>query len=146
MLSLTILPESLNATEIQIIGTTTAALVWKAREGIFIHRLQALATKDRSTSNANCAGATCKQAIREAMLRVLEKPGAAGKAEGELVGMVETELNAPQSGREVSPCEACKAGTGLKEGITQLVEAFKLARLIMEVQLGKDGAKWLEPV
>ncbi|KIO19731.1 hypothetical protein M407DRAFT_11256 [Tulasnella calospora MUT 4182] len=146
LLSLTILPDPLTATEIQILGTTTAALIWKAREEIFLHRLQVLTTKGRPASQIKCAGASCKQAVREAMLRVLEKPGATGKAESDLVGLVESELKAPQSGQEALPCDACKAGTGLKDGVVELVEEFKLARIIMEVQLGKEGGKWLEPV
>ncbi|KAG8903238.1 hypothetical protein FRC01_009281, partial [Tulasnella sp. 417] len=132
-----------------ILGTTTAALIWKAREEIFLHRLQALTTKDRSAPapDTKCAGPSCKQAIREAMLRVLEKPGNAGKVEKDLVALMESELKVPPSDQaEAVPCDACKAGTGLRDGIVQQVEEVRLARIIMEVQLGKDGARWLEPV
>lgn len=144
LLSLTILPDPLNATEIQLLGTTTAALIWRAREQVFVHRLQTLAADDRVQAD-KCTDASCKQTIRGALLRVLEKPGTAGKSESDLATLVETELAMPETNKE-GLCEACKSGSGLKDGVIDLVGDFNLARIVMEVQLGKEGGKWLEPV
>ncbi|KAG8990953.1 hypothetical protein FRB90_001533, partial [Tulasnella sp. 427] len=108
LLSLTVLPDPLTAAEIQILGTMTSALIWRAREEVFLHRVQALTIGEKS----KCTGTACKQVRRDALLRVLERSGTAGKSETDLVELVQQELSTSEAADKDKFCENCKSEEG----------------------------------
>ncbi|KIO21301.1 hypothetical protein M407DRAFT_218926 [Tulasnella calospora MUT 4182] len=142
LLSLPITPDPLNAQEIQMLGATTAAVVWRAREAIFTHRLQILTTAGRLTRQTKCHASSCKQALRRTMLRVLEQPGSAGKSETDLPALLKKEISVDEKN---SLCRNCASVLGLGGAAREVAAEFQVARAVFEGSFGNEDTVWLEP-
>ncbi|KAG8914432.1 hypothetical protein FRC01_004081 [Tulasnella sp. 417] len=142
LLSLTIVPEPLNAKEIQLLGSTTAAVVWWAREAMFTHRLEVVRAARKLPRQTKCNDDFCKHALRTALLRVLEKNAFAGKSEADLSTLIRKEIWVDERD---DLCDHCSSDAGLGVTAGDVVEEFQVGKAVFEQSFGKDDAVWLEP-
>ncbi|KAG8998942.1 hypothetical protein FRB90_012187 [Tulasnella sp. 427] len=142
LLSLPILLDPPSGADIQILGTTTAAAIWRAREGILTHQLEALATEDTSTQSARCRSTTCKQVLRAAMVRKLEKSRVATKSEAITAAILEAKIS--EAGR-AELCPVCATDAGLATVAQAVAEEVQVVKTVLEENLGKEDVEWLEP-
>ncbi|KAG9023508.1 hypothetical protein FS837_005763 [Tulasnella sp. UAMH 9824] len=141
LLSLTIVPDPLNAKEIQVLGATTAALVWRAREAIFTRRQYALTTADHSKRQVKCHATLCKHTLRMTLLRVLEKPGSARESETDLTTLLKEEISTDEKN---GLCRNCATYAGFRIMARDVAEEFQVARALLEDFFGNEDTVWLE--
>lgn len=140
LLSLTILPDSFTASEIHILGATTSSAIWRAREAILHHYLQVILAEDPSARQTHCHDTCCTNILRQTLVRVLEKPGSAGKAEADVAALVEKEIYPDE---KVDLCDMCASDTG--SAARRILEEVQVAKAVLEDSLGNEDVTWLEP-
>lgn len=124
-----------------MLGATTAAVVWRAREAIFTRRQQILTTADQSKGWVKCHAASCKHALRTTLLRVLEKPGSAGKSETDLITLLKKEISTDE---KYGLCKSCASYAGFRSSARDVAEEFQVARGVLEDSFGNEDTVWLE--
>ncbi|KAG8898412.1 hypothetical protein FRC00_002848 [Tulasnella sp. 408] len=142
LLSLAIGPDPLNAKEIQVLGATTAAVVWRAREAIFTRRQHILTTIDHSKWQVKCHAVSCKHALHTTLLRVLEKPGSAGESGPDVITLLKKEISADE---KKGLCRNCASYAGLRSMARDVAEEFQVAKAVLEDTFGNEDTVWLEP-
>ncbi|KAG8999000.1 hypothetical protein FRB90_012182 [Tulasnella sp. 427] len=142
LLSLPILLDPPSGADIQILGTTTAAAIWRAREGLLIHQLEALATEDTPAQSARCRSATCKQVLRAVMVRKLEKSKIVVKSEAMVAPILAAKISEEE---KAELCPVCASDDGLAAVAKAVAEEVQVVKTILEESLGKEDVEWLEP-